>query len=111
MFEKEAEEYALSNFGFRGKNSQRVLTAKIDYQYGAEFGYNKANEWHYVKDVLPDEGTYLVVWQNDKGYKEIFILKYEEDDEGELHWVDDDYEVQDEYVIAWKEIVLPKEIE
>ena len=41
MFEKEAEIYALSNFGFRGKNSQRVLTAKIDYQYGAEFGYNK----------------------------------------------------------------------
>ena len=44
MFEKEAEIYALSNFGFRGKNSQRVLTAKIDYQYGAEFGYNKAKE-------------------------------------------------------------------
>jgi hypothetical protein len=41
MFEKEAEIYALSNFGFRGKDSQRVLTAKIDYQYGAEFGYNK----------------------------------------------------------------------
>ena len=35
---------------------------------------------------------------------------YEEDDEEELHWVDDDCEVQDEYVIAWKEIVLPKEI-
>jgi hypothetical protein len=56
MFEKEAEIYALSNFGFRGKDSQRVLTAKIDYQYGAEFGYNKANEWHYVKDGdLPSE--------------------------------------------------------
>ena len=53
---------------------------------------------------------YFVVWQNDKGYKEIFILNYEEDDEEELHWVDDDCEVQDEYVIAWKEIVLPKEI-
>ena len=32
MFEKDAEIYALSNYSFRGKNSQRVLTAKIDYQ-------------------------------------------------------------------------------
>ena len=46
---------------------------------------------------------------NDKGYKEIFILNYEKDDEEELHWVDDDCEVQDEYIIAWKEIVPPKE--
>ncbi len=38
MFEKEAEIYALSNYGFKGKISQRVLTAKIDFQYGAEFG-------------------------------------------------------------------------
>lgn len=71
---------------------------------------NKANEWHYVKDELPDEGTYLVIWQNDKGYKEIFIMHYEEDDEGELHWIDGDCEVQDEYIIAWKDITPPKEI-
>ena len=83
---------------------------KRAYKDGAEFGYNKANEWHFVKDELPNKGTYLVLWQNDKGYKEIFILNYEEDDEEELHWVDDDCEVQDEYVIAWKEIVFPKEI-
>ncbi|MBP5359522.1 MAG: hypothetical protein J6Y69_10145 [Treponema sp.] len=44
MFEKDAEIYALSNFGFRGKNSQRVLTAKIDYQAGAEHGYNKCKD-------------------------------------------------------------------
>ena len=107
MFEKEAEEYCMH---------QSLLTDVRDnickaFEDGAEFGYNKANEWHYVKDELPDEGTYLVVWQNDKGYKEIFILNYEEDDEEELHWVDDDCEVQDEYVIAWREIVPPKESE
>ena len=83
---------------------------KQAYLAGAEFGYNKANEWHFVKDELPNEGTYLVVWQNDKGYKEIFTLNYEEDNEEELHWVDGDCEVQDEYIIAWKEIVPPKEI-
>ena len=109
MFEKEAED---------SFNCKKVLykweTDKHSYidgfKDGATFGYNKANEWHYVKDELPDEGTYLVVWQNDKGYKEIFIMYYEEDDEGELHWIDGDCEVQDEYIIAWKEIVLPKEV-
>ena len=105
MFEKEAEEWANEMYPCDGQ-AQRYLIE------GAEFGYNKANEWHYVKDGdLPKgEGTYLAVWQNDNGYKEIFILKYEENDEEEFHWLDDDYEVQDEYVIAWKEIVLPKEI-
>ena len=91
--------------------SDNITTA--NYKHCAEIEKPRRmtnNEWHYVKDELPDEGTYLVVWQNDKGYKEIFILNYEEDDEEELHWVDDDCEVQDEYVIAWKEIVLPKEV-
>ena len=44
MFEKEAEEYA-----------KKLLNPSLDYAFkdGAEFGYNKANEWHYVKDELP----------------------------------------------------------
>ncbi len=119
MFEKEAEEY-VRKIRYDVKNwdgaepKERFyneIKFKQAYQQGAEFGYNKANEWHYVKDGdLPDEGTYLVVWQNDKGYKEIFIMHYEEDDEGELHWIDGDCEVQDEYIIAWKEITFPKEI-
>lgn len=104
MFETEAEEYRKDL-----KSKFFLSEPQLDLAcQGFKDGYNKANEWHYVKDGLPDEGIYLVVWQNDKGYKEIFILKYEEDDEEELHWVDDDYEVQDEYVVAWKEIVLPE---
>ena len=119
MFEKEAEEYVrkirhdVINWGGTEPEERFYNEIKFKQAYlaGAEFGYNKANEWHYPsKGELPDEGTYLVVWQNDKGYKEILILNYEEDDEEELHWVDDDYEVQDEYVIAWKEITPPKEI-
>lgn len=113
MFEREAESYATQECCMTCNNVNHYCKEKCECwtfaKKGAEFGYNKANEWHFVKDELPNEGTYLVVWQNDKSYKEIFILNYEEDDEGELHWVDDDYEVQDEYVIAWKEIVLPKE--
>ena len=110
MFEKEAEDsFKCKKVLYKWETDKHSY---IDgFKDGAEFGYNKANEWHFVKNELPDEGTYLVVWQNDKGYKKIFILNYEEDDEEKLHWVDDDCEVQDEYVIAWKEIVLPKEIE
>ena len=118
MLEKEAEEYVrkirhdVINWGGKEPEERFYNEIKFKQAYlaGAELGYNKANEWHYVKDELPDEGTYLVVWQNDKGYKEIFIMYYEEDDEGELHWIDGDCEVQDEYIIAWKEITLPKEI-
>ena len=114
MFEKEAEEYATRECCMTCNNINHFCKEKCECwtfaKKGVEFGYNKANEWHYVKDELPDEGTYLVIWQNDKGYKEIFIMRYEEDDEGELHWIGGDCEVQDEYIIAWKEIVFPKEI-
>ncbi len=59
MFEKEAEEYRESKRHkfFRAD----VGTVQINYENylnnlqsafkdGAEFGYNKANEWHYVKE-------------------------------------------------------------
>lgn len=44
MFEKEAEEYAKENYG--EEVGTRQLFCKISFQDGAEFGYNKANEWH-----------------------------------------------------------------
>ena len=72
-------------------------------------------QWHDLRkdpNDLPDEGTYLIVWRDDYGYKEIFMMNYEEDDEEELHWVDGDCEVQDEHIIAWCEIpTFDKEIE
>ena len=70
MFEKEAEEY--------GKRISKGLTIEkgscteialesgiLGFERGAEFGYNKANEWHYVKDGdLPKtKGKYLVTWK------------------------------------------------
>jgi hypothetical protein len=103
MFEKEAEIYALSNFGFRGKDSQRVLTAKIDYQYGAEFGYNKANEWHYVKDGKPKDNEYVLIYTD---IKNVYIARLVEDD---YFITNKGGFVQMSAVIAWKEIVLPKE--
>ena len=105
MFEKEAEIYALSNFGFRGKDIQRVLTAKIDYQCGAEFGYNKANEWHYVKEGKPKDNEYVLIYTD---IKNVYIARLVEDD---YFITNKGGFVQMSAVIAWKEIVLPKESE
>ena len=54
MFEKEAEEYAIDNYenclydDFPYTNDSRAR--EQSFRDGAEFGYNKTNEWHYVKD-------------------------------------------------------------
>ena len=53
MFEKEAEEYYNGQYDawLEGEDSF-ALEEEIEQAFkdGAEFGYNKANEWHYVKD-------------------------------------------------------------
>ena len=57
MFEKEAEEYAIENYetclydDLPYANDSKAIEQA--FEVGAEFGYNKANEWHYVKDELP----------------------------------------------------------
>ena len=89
---------------------------KEAYKDGAEFGYNKANEWHYPsKGELPKE------------YKDILICFLTEDDMKDCvrGWYEYDFDNDKhifkylnvlgtqylETVIAWKEIVLPKESE
>ena len=89
MFEKEAEEYAIENWEHyeEGQNDSKALEQA--YLAGAEFGYNKANEWHKVADGdLPDNCRY--VWTNvGAGYH---------DNDG---WWDDYGRIQN--VIAWCE--------
>ena len=85
------------------------------FQKGAEFGYNKANEWHYVKDGdLPKENEYILIYS--KLADNIAVGKrrcagkvrrrcvYE--------WYFATYEgtycLRDKDIIAWKEIVLPE---
>ena len=75
------------------------------YIAGAEFGYNKANEWHYVKDGdLPKVGVQVL---SEKGTLVIY--------KGEgFNWVEyspnaDNIKLRKwEEPIAWKEIVLPE---
>ena len=133
MFEKEAEEIAnkrcheimcYGHCSFSSPKHHRCGEWHREYncaKEGAEFGYNKANEWHYVKDGLPKtSGRYLVYTGG-----EPFILDFATEVNSFRYWVvslGDDWGVRDEdfetvkdrgedEVIARKEIILPKESE
>ena len=110
MFEKEAEEYQIRKHHQRLYGHKPVVMKELNttFKDGAEFGYNKANEWHYVKDEdLPKVGVHVL---SEKGTLVIY--------KGEgFNWVEyspnaDNIKLRKwEEPIAWKEIVLPKESE
>ena len=119
MFEKEAEEYTENPKSAWKQGMTCVGSVRQAFKDGSEFGYNKANEWHYVKDGLPKtSGRYLVYTG-----REPFILYFDTEVNSFGYWVlslGDDWGVRDEdfetvkdrgedEVIAWKEIVPPKE--
>ena len=109
----------------------KVAGYEEGFKDGAEFGYNKANEWHYVKDGdLPKVGQKCYfIYSNFYGednkviFSEssinvltgvyTFILDEETGDETtETCFYDDinDEEIYEQEVYAWKEITLPKDI-
>ena len=116
MFEKEAEEYAKEKIDLATSmmNPQIETATRQGFKDGAEFGYNKANEWHYVKDkdypkdnkpvlcILGDidSDNCEVGYYNDVGSGEPwhFETYHLPDDDGDNAWG----------VFAWKEIVLPE---
>ena len=103
MFEKEAEEYN-QKVPFNPLNVEKEI--RRAFQKGAEFGYNKANEWHYIKDGnLPKENENVLIYSNRANHIGFYCNGFWfTNSDGCLE--DDDIEV-----IAWKEIVLPKESE
>ena len=106
MFEKEAQEYVDDYFYDLIEKVQEI--AKVAFKDGAEFGYNNANEWHFVKDgdYPKKTGVYLVAWKRTRHVEEYgewgFNVDFFNADEGY-------FEGSGDFVIAWKEIVLPKE--
>jgi hypothetical protein len=101
MFEKEAEEYA-NKYVTEGVDELKIKVIKGHWQDGAEFGYNKVNEWHYVKDgIIPTHSHRVLVYTDEGVGFGIYGL-----DDKKWHTYDTGFEV-----IAWKEIVLPKESE
>ena len=106
MFEREAEDYSIDTYetclydNLPYMNDSRAR--EESFRDGATFGYNKANEWHFVKDGdLPKHEVNVLVLYN---VQCIDIAHYNYDYK-EWHFIDSI--VRD--VIAWKEIVLPKE--
>ena len=98
MFEKEAEEYGLQQALWCTSESGDLKDAFRD---GAEFGYNKANEWHYPdKGELPKVGAWVVgfYYGKDNWHKVCF--------RADGHWWGDGSLCQQPY--AWKEVVPPK---
>ena len=110
MFEKEAEEIekeaikwvkdVFPNDEFKQSGISRAL---VEF---AELGYNKANEWHFVKDgIMPEENQWVLVY--DGSYT---VCNYHSNTP--IKWLDNyENEVSEYAIIAWREIVLPKEIE
>jgi hypothetical protein len=113
MFEKEAEEnkppYACCSF-----NTGCELW-KDGFQKGANFGYNKANEWHYVKngDLPTKELEEKLLLVRVRNYTQDYIFAYYMLDKyysknGKRFYsdIDCDYPIDIDDIIAWKEIVL-----
>lgn len=111
--EEMAEEYFKSVC--KDYNEEKERTGERHYWVGFDLknaflaGLNAGRpEWHDLRkdpnDLPKKEGEYLVCYETDGGnYRNTFILKYEEYDEG-LHWCDDIFETFDEGVIAWCEV-------
>ena len=125
MFEKDAIRYAFENtigiecldkpvedFSYE-ELSDELQEKAFDFKEGAEFGYNKANEWHRI-----DEGKY----PSKEQLGESFIVAFAFNERTQKYYSFDCAEYvdkgkfcthtnNDDKVIAWKEIVLPKESE
>ena len=125
MFEKEAEEferrkhYRYEDNDYCGDIADGIIQA---YLAGAEFGYNKANEWHEIESKVTPKRE--ISKQYMPKNKEKVLLKYHFSGDAEIHISDGYYDAYDfEFhiannpkfrivcVIAWKEIILTKEIE
>ena len=111
MFEKEAEKSG--NEKIKG-NYQFARCARKSYKNGfkddAEFGYNKANEWHY-----PSKGEYPKECENVLCYCKGTEIKFCSightiiGGDNKIRWWSSNRS-EELKVYAWKEIVLPEEI-
>jgi hypothetical protein len=116
MFEKEAEEYRAKRKDCQYFSESYKNRIEKAFKDGAEFAYSKANEWHYVKDGLPETSDRYLVYTGG----ESIILDFDTEVNSFGYWVvllGDDWGVRDEdfetvkdrgedEVIAWCE--LPK---
>ena len=114
MFEKEAEEYREKekNKGYywvTQEMEQSELDTIVDESFkdGAEFGYNKANEWHKPSEKLPEECSLVLAY----GFDDTEPSLYEYVDSDTWEWMPRRIaSLSNDQIRLWKEIPLPKEI-
>ena len=100
MFDKEAEKWAtkLCCTDCKAVICKEKCECWTFAKQGAEFGYNKANEWHFVKDVeYPTHSNRVLVLTDEGVGFGIYGL-----DNKKWYTYDTGFDV-----IAWKEITLP----
>ena len=115
--EEMAEEYYYKSvFAETNPKSETELKEKFlqTFKAGAEFGYNKANEWHYVKDGdYPKDNKPVLCILGDIDLDNCEVGYYNDVGSGEP-WHFETYHLPDDDgdnawgVSAWKEIVLPE---
>ena len=109
MFEKEAEKYCMHQSLLEDVRDNICMA----FEDGATFGYNKANEWHFVsKEGFPNKDDIYLIIRSDG----LHLGDYCCGGDGDIDcqsWCDypSEEEIQDDSVIAWKKIVLPKGVE
>ena len=120
MFEKEAEEWAKENMDcVKTENclnqdcnyfsDEERIIAKSAFEDGAEFGYNKANEWHYQS-----KGEYPKECENVLCYCKVVNVEFYSightiiGGDNKIRWWSSNRS-EELNVYAWKEIVPPKE--
>lgn len=123
MFDKESKEYVNKHSEYNETFDMVLINSDTEktFKDGAEFGYNKANEWHKqdiddVYDLISKDWSvrYFICIMKDKS--RLTAMGYcDEDLNGgtsvnlDFDHDDDKYYIDD--VVWWKEIILPKEIE
>ena len=131
MFEKEAEEYQIGKHHQRlyGDNPVVMKELNTTYKDGFKDGYNKANEWHFVKDGDLPKAYQKCCFIYSNSYKDNGKVDFSESSINVLtgiyaFYLDEETweetadpcfydDINDEEIIisevyAWKEIVLPE---
>ena len=108
MFEKEAYEYGKVKIDLATSmmNPQIETATRQGFKDGAEFGYNKANEWHKPSEKLPEECSLVLAYSFED--TEPALWEFVTSDQWE--WLPKRIVFcSNDQIRLWKEIVPPKE--
>lgn len=111
MFEREDFEKYMKDSEDYYDNREPITERKLFqlWKDGAEFGYNKANEWHYPsKGEYPKECENVLCYCKGPGIKFCCVGHTIVGGDNKVRWWANN-KSEELLVIAWKEIVLPKE--